>query len=97
VSTGKTRLLARLPRPLMGACAVALGGQVYVAGGSTAAGTTDQVWRVDPALGTVTLAGRLPYAVAYAAAAVVGGTGYLVGGTNRGGATLATAVSLTLT
>ena len=59
-----------LPRPVQGAAALSLGGQVYVAGG---AGTRD-VLRFDPVTSRVSAAGELPVPVGYAAAAVIGGT-----------------------
>ena len=79
-ATGVAAVVGHLPRPVQGAAALSLGGQVYVAGG---AGTRD-VLRFDPATSRVSAAGQLPVPVGYAAAAVIGGIGYLVGGEDNG-------------
>ena len=59
---------------------ISLDGQIYVAGGATAQGTSRAVFRFDPATSRVSAAGELPVPAAYAAAAVTGGVGYLIGG-----------------
>ena len=79
-ATGAATVAGHLPRPVQGAAALSLGGQVYVAGG---AGTGD-VLRFDPVTSRVSAAGQLPVPVGYAAAAVTGGIGYLVGGEDNG-------------
>jgi len=79
-ATGAAAVVGHLPRPVQGAAALSLDGQVYVAGG---AGTGD-VLRFDPATSRVSAAGELPVPVGYAAAAVTGNTGYLVGGEDNG-------------
>jgi hypothetical protein len=79
-ATGAAAVAGHLPRPVQGAVALSLGGQVYVAGG---AGSGD-VLRFDPATSRVSAAGELPVPVGYAAAAVTGSTGYLVGGEDNG-------------
>jgi outer membrane protein assembly factor BamB len=87
-ATGAAAVAGHLPRPLYGAAALSLGGQVYLAGGiagGTAAGGTagrasGAVYRFDPATCRVTAAGRLAVPVSYAAAAVSGDVGYLIGG-----------------
>jgi DNA-binding beta-propeller fold protein YncE len=79
-ATGAAAVTGHLPRPVQGAAALSLGGQVYVAGG---AGTGD-VLRFDPATSRVSAAGELPVPVGYAAAAVADGLGYLVGGEDNG-------------
>ena len=83
-ATGAAAVAGRLPQPVAGAAVFSLGGQVYVAGGATATGTSRTVYRFDPATSRVSVAGELPVPVAYAAAAVTGGTGYLIGGQDGG-------------
>jgi N-acetylneuraminic acid mutarotase len=79
-ATGAVAVAGRLPRPVQGAAALSLGGQIYVAGGEG----TRAVLRFDPATSRVSAAGELPVPVGYGAAAVTGGTGYLVGGEDNG-------------
>ncbi len=89
-ATGAATVAGHLPRPLYGAAALSLGGQVYLAGGLAGGGAaaggaaagqaSGIVYRFDPAASRVTAAGLLPVPVSYAAAAVAGGVGYLVGG-----------------
>jgi len=79
----------RLPRPLTGAAAFALGGTLFIAGGQAgppagagrAAGTavSGQVLSYHPGR-AVTVAGQLPVPVANAGVAVTDGTAFLVGG-----------------
>ena len=73
-------MAGHLPRPVQGAAVISLDGQIYVAGGATAQGTSRTVFRFDPATSRVSAAGELPVPVGYAAAAVTGGVGYLIGG-----------------
>jgi DNA-binding beta-propeller fold protein YncE len=79
-ATGAAAVAGHLPRPVQGAAALSLGGQVYLAGGAG----TGAVLRFDPATARVSAAGQLPVPVGYAAAAVTGGVGYLVGGEDNG-------------
>jgi len=97
----------RLPAPVTGASAVALGGEVLVVGGDTSAagaapGTTaptlssvTTVWWFDPTSGTAKPVGRLAMAVAHAAVAVLGSTAWVVGG-ESGGTPVAAVQSLDL-
>src|SRR4029077_3304019 len=78
-ATGAATVAGHLPRPVQGAVALSLGGQVYVAGG---AGSGD-VLRFDPATSRVSAAGELPVPVGYAAAAATGGTRHLCGGADN--------------
>ena len=73
-------VVGHLPQPVQGAAVISLDGQIYVAGGATAQGTSRTVFRFDPATSRVSAAGELPVPAGYAAAAVTGGIGYLVGG-----------------
>jgi hypothetical protein len=57
-----------------------LDGTVYVLGGHVGGRWTDEVARLDPASGTLSVVAHLPVAVSDAAAAVVGTTAYLLGG-----------------
>ena len=60
--------------------AMVLGGSLFVAGGRTADGRSDQILRIDPVTALTTTAGRLPAKIRDAMSAVVGDTGYLLGG-----------------
>jgi outer membrane protein assembly factor BamB len=95
-ATGRVATLGQLPRPISQATAVVLGGELFVLGGMDGPEPTDKIWRIDPSSGMVSPAGLLPYAVSDAAAAIVGQSGYMVGGNGSNGATLATAITLTV-
>jgi Kelch motif len=73
-------VVGRLPRPLQGATAIVLDGQIYIGGGTSGELTSSMVYRFDPATSGITAAAELPVPVAYAAGAVTGGVGYLIGG-----------------
>jgi Kelch motif len=77
---GTPKLAARLPAGLRYAGVASLGGMVYVAGGITTAGTSDAVYRFDPAAGTVEQVATLPQPVAHAPLVALGGALYLLGG-----------------
>lgn len=74
------RVVAHLPVALRYASAVAVGGEVLIAGGSTETGVSDAIYRVNPHTGSVTSLGTLPAGITHAGAGVLGGTMYLVGG-----------------
>ena len=58
----------------------ALGGIVYVVGGSTTAGDSRDIQAVDPRTGAVRIVGHLPHGLSHAAALVVGGNILIAGG-----------------
>jgi N-acetylneuraminic acid mutarotase len=93
-ATGRARVIGRLRQALDHASAVAIGGRVYVLGGSVGSGATDAVLSFDPARGAVAPAGHLPTPITNAAAAVVGGSGYLVGGIGSNGAALRSVIAI---
>jgi hypothetical protein len=79
--TGRTRVVARLPRPLGHAMAVTFGTRILLMGGRTSTNVqTDAMWWFDPATGRFTRAGRLPRVLSDAAVAVAGHAAYLLGG-----------------
>ena len=80
--SGKATVVGHLARPLAGAVAVDLGGNIYVAGGITAGSkqAVPDVWAFDPARAAMLRAGTLPAPVAFGAAGVVGGRAWLIGG-----------------
>lgn len=89
-SAGTAQVIARMPQAGAGAMAVAVGGQLYVAGGVTEvtaaeATATGAIYAFDVAHAKLLGAGTLPAPVAYGAAAVVGNRAWIVGG-ERGGA-----------
>ncbi|MGZ4353213.1 MAG: hypothetical protein ACXVZ4_06690 [Gaiellaceae bacterium] len=91
---GKTTTVARLPAGLRYAGVAVLGGRIYVAGGVATSGSTDAVYAVDPAAGTVRRVGTLPAPTAYGALAAAGGALYLVGGKSAAGTPLATVLRI---
>ena len=93
-STGRARVLGRLPSPLAHASAVTLGGKPYVLGGTARGTPSDRILTFDPASRRTTPAGRLPEPVTNAAAASIGGRGYLIGGLGPGGAPLRSVVAI---
>ena len=88
------RVAGYLNRPLEGAAAMVLGGQIYVAGGDSSAApgaapaatpvTVPTVWRYDPRRGTTTVVAHLPVPISNAGVAVSGTTAWLVGGETDG-------------
>jgi DNA-binding beta-propeller fold protein YncE len=94
-ATGAAAVVGHLPRPLQGAAAISLHGEIFVAGGTGGpangpangpvnGAASRTVYRFDPETLRTTSAGELPVPVAYAGAAVTGNVGYLVGGEDRG-------------
>jgi hypothetical protein len=84
-------VVGHLSSPLAGAAAFALGGHLYVAGGTVGAGgavatgaAVGDIWAFDPATDRVQRAGTLPAPVSFAGSVVVGQRGWLIGGENRG-------------
>jgi hypothetical protein len=83
------KVVGSMPEPDTGAVAVALGGTVYVAGGSTSVGTgtaaIPTIWAFDPNRGALLAAGSLRSPVAHAGVAVLGSRAWIVGGENAQG------------
>jgi outer membrane protein assembly factor BamB len=77
---GVPKLAARLPAGLRYAGVASLDGMVYVAGGITTSGTSNAVYRFDPATGTVEQVATLPQPVAHAPLVALNGALYLLGG-----------------
>ena len=69
-----------LPTARHDAAAVTIGGAVYLFGGGDGTNQLDEILRIDPPTGRVTVAGRLPAASSDVGAAAVGGVAYVVGG-----------------
>ena len=59
-STGSASVVGRLPNPLAHASAIALGGRIYVLGGTAGDVPSASVLRFDPSAGRAIAAGRLP-------------------------------------
>ena len=80
-TTGRTRIVARLPRGLGHASAVTVGNRILLLGGRTGPDTmTDAMWWFDPAKGSFARAGRLPAATSDAAVVASGNQAWLLGG-----------------
>ncbi len=79
-----------LTRAVTGASAAVLGGHLYLAGGTTTAGTgtagapETAVWAYDPTTNMVAPAGTLPVGTSYAGVTVIGNRAWLIGGENAG-------------
>jgi outer membrane protein assembly factor BamB len=71
---------ARLPVPVRYPAVAALGSRIWVFGGQTPSGLTDEIQQVDTATGKVTVTGRLPTPLAHAAGFTLGGRLYVAGG-----------------
>ena len=86
-TTGRLRMLGRLPRSVAHAEAFRLGSSVYVAGGVDGTGSvTGGVFQIDPTTGRIApVAGSVP--VRDAAAVAVGGSVLIVGGATTAGTT----------
>jgi Kelch motif len=80
-----TQIVATLPVALRFPAAAAIGGQVYIAGGSTAGIPSATVYRFDPTTDVVTTVATLPHARDRESAAALRGTLYVIGGTNAAG------------
>jgi hypothetical protein len=73
-------VLPQLPVPTRAAASAVLGGQVYVVGGTTAAGNTTAVWAYDPSRRRWSRRAPLPSARFNHGAVTLGGTLYVLGG-----------------
>jgi Kelch motif/PQQ-like domain len=97
---GTAIVVAHMPGPLAGASAAVLGGHIYIAGGVSTTGGTQEVqalhtvWAYDVSARRLENAGTLPVGTSYAGAAVVGGRAWIVGGED-GGTSLDTVEMLT--
>lgn len=79
--SGRTSVVARLPRPIGHAMAVAVGGRLLLMGGTTGSSVgTRAMWWFDPGTGRFQHAGRLARPLSDAAVALHGRTVYLLGG-----------------
>ena len=79
-TTGKARVVGRLPVPLAGAAAGMLDGTVYLAGGRTVSGPTRAIYAFESAHTRFLRVGTLPVAVANAGSSVREGRLWIVGG-----------------
>lgn len=80
-ATGRTAVVATLPRPLGHAVAATVGGRILLIGGRIDPDTqTAAMWWFDPATTTFTRAGSLPVATSDAAVATRDSTIWVVGG-----------------
>jgi N-acetylneuraminic acid mutarotase len=62
-TTGRTRVVGKLPWGIGHAMAFTLGGRLYLAGGRRGTVAARRIWQVDPTNATLTPAGRLPQAI----------------------------------
>ena len=80
------RTVAELPVPVRYCAVAALGGVIYVFGGTTLGGTPiSTIQRIDLRTGAARVIGHLPGPLAGASAATLGGTIYLAGGQSAAG------------
>jgi N-acetylneuraminic acid mutarotase len=80
-ATGRTKVVATLPRPLGHAVAATVGGRILLIGGRVDPSTqTAAMWWFDPGSGKFVRAGSLPAATSDSAVASVGDTIWLLGG-----------------
>jgi N-acetylneuraminic acid mutarotase len=70
-----------LPTPVRYPAVITSGdGQIYVFGGKTATGQTDDIQRIDPHANTITTVAHLPTPLGHAVAFMLGGQIYIAGG-----------------
>ncbi len=79
-SAASSRVAARLPSARHDTAAAAIGRFAYLFGGGNGVSQLDEILRIDPSSGVVSLVGHLPAASSDSAAAAIGGTAYIVGG-----------------
>jgi hypothetical protein len=89
-------LAGRLPVGLRYPAVAADHGNIIVAGGESARGTSDVVYTFNPLTGRVRLAAHLPAPVAHASLIVAGDALYLIGGTDTNGTPTGTITSVDL-
>lgn len=85
----KAVIAGTMPRPLAGAAAATVDGELFVAGGDTTASghgtrTVSSIWAYDPASRRLLPAGQLRAPVSHAAITVSGSSAWLVGGETGG-------------
>jgi hypothetical protein len=81
LTTGRTRVVARLPVPIGHAMAATIGSRILLMGGRvTPDRQTDAMWWFDPRTGHFTHAGHLPHPLSDAAVASFGHRIWLLGG-----------------
>lgn len=78
-------LVGRLPIGLRYPAVAAVGASVVIAGGTSAAGASDQVYVLDTGTGNVRELGRLPAPAAHAQAMTLAGAVYIAGGVDAAG------------
>jgi N-acetylneuraminic acid mutarotase len=77
------RRLGTLPAPVAHAPLVALGGELYLVGGTNSGDApVARIVRIDPESGSTTVAGRLPHPLADSAAVRIGRRAIVLGGTS---------------
>jgi N-acetylneuraminic acid mutarotase len=80
-ASGAARQVATLPAPVAHAPLVALGGALYLVGGTGSTGAPlGAILRIDPVTGAVSAAGKLPMPLADAAAVALGSRAIVLGG-----------------
>jgi N-acetylneuraminic acid mutarotase len=81
VSSGRTRVVGRLPVPLGHAMAASVGDRILLVGGRVSPNAqTAAMWLYDPASGSFRKVGRLPRPLSDAGVATDGGKVWLLGG-----------------
>jgi hypothetical protein len=93
-ASGRATVVGHLSNPLDHAAAIAMGGRIYVLGGTGRSGPSESMLEFDPSQARTSIVGRLPTPVTNAAAATLGGTGYLVGGVGRNGSPLNSVIAI---
>jgi N-acetylneuraminic acid mutarotase len=78
--TGTGRVVAHIPHPVRYAAVTAAAGKLIIAGGTSGATATTDVYSFDPASGQVSRIGAMPHAITHAAAAYLNGTVFVIGG-----------------
>lgn len=74
------KVVATLPKPLRYAAVAASGGKLTIAGGTSGEEASSDIYRFDPASGTLARIGLLPRPLTHAAAAALEGTVFVFGG-----------------
>ncbi len=74
------KVVGTLPKPLRYAAVAAAGGKLTIAGGTSNEEASRDIYRFDPAAGTLAKIGLLPHPLTHAAAAALGATVYVFGG-----------------
>ena len=80
VATSGGRVTAHLPTARHDTAAAVLGRFAYLFGGGNGISQLDEIVRIDPSSGAVSVVGHLPAASSDSSGAEIGGTAYIVGG-----------------